>query len=483
MKRFLTMCATGALVVGGSVLAAQPAHAATPPSYAVMLLQPVGGLPNSHASGINARGDVVGSSEPTGLTIDGGGHATLWKSRTGHGTAFAPQFPASQQLDVAGDGTIVGNWAVGQPSTFWYADGTGTAIQHEGAYSRVGQISETGKAVFTVYATSSQVFTVTSPTALTALPDPAGSTSPSGVGISDDGRHVVGTAQAGSATVPALWTDGVGKLLALPTGATAAHLASVNDAGTSSGCATIGGVQNAFRFTAAGAATKLPALAGFPSACANAINNSGALAGTSSTANHADSRAVVWVDGVVHDLNAFAAQRAGYTLTSVNGINASGQIVGSARLADGTYRGFIATPSTAETIYTAPGYHRFNGRAWKTACEPYSRTTRCRTEIVATQVQYKNGGYSRVTDWAFNNLTYTPSPRSLWARNPLGNTGEWTADDGRKWRTECDTPTTGKNGCRSYVFARVADATPKPGGGYTYTVESMWVFNNIVKFS
>src|SRR5699024_4121306 len=199
-------------------------------------------------------------------------------------------------------------------------------------------------------------------------------------------------------------------------------------------------------------------------------------------AGGAGQQPAVWIDGEAYALNSLVPRRTGFALQTVSDINASGQLVGMATLDDGSKRGFIATPSTAETIYSAPGYHHFNGRAWKTTCEPYSRTTRCRTEIVATQVQYKNGGYSRVTDWAFNNLTYTPSPRSLWARNPLGNTGEWTADDGRKWRTECDTPTTGKNGCRSYVFARVADATPKPGGGYTYTVESMWVFNNMVKF-
>ncbi|GAB3810700.1 hypothetical protein GCM10028820_00690 [Tessaracoccus terricola] len=482
MKRFLTGCAAGALVVGGIVLSAQPAQAATPSSYAVMLLQPIGGQPNSYASGINGRGDVVGSSQPSGTTIDGGGHATLWKSRSSHGTAVSSSFPNAQRLDIAGNGTIVGNWAMGQPSAFWFAGGNGSNIEHDGAYSRVGQISDTGTAVLTVQAEASEVFTVTSPTAATALPTPAGATAPSGTAISDNGRHVGGHATQGSTTVAALWSDGVGRLLAGPASASNALISSVNDGGVAVGCATISGTGAALRFAADGSATRLPALGGFPSACASAINNAGAIAGTSSTTN-GDSRAVVWVDGAVHDLNALATRRAGYTLTSVSGINASGQLVGTARLADGTHRGFIATPSTAETIYTIPGYHHFNGRDWKTACEPYSQTTRCRTEIIATQVVHRNGAYARVTDWAFNNLTYNPSPRTQWANNPLGKKGEWTADDGRKWRTECDTTNTGRNGCRSYVQARVADATPKPGGGYTYTVTTKWVFNNIVKFS
>lgn len=133
-------------------------------------------------------------------------------------------------------------------------------------------------------------------------------------------------------------------------------------------------------------------------------------------------------------------------------------------------------------VYTTPGHHHVNGREWNTACEPYSQTSRCRTEIVATQVRYANGSYSRVTGWAFNNLTYLPSERSLWRQNPLGHDGSWTADDGRRWRTECDTAATGRNGCRSYTWATVLGAVARSGGGYTYTRENKWVFNNIVRF-
>ena len=72
--------------------------------------------------------------------------------------------------------------------------------------------------------------------------------------------------------------------------------------------------------------------------------------------------------------------------------------------------------------------------------------------------------------WAFNNLTYLPSPRSLWANNPLGGYGKvgnksnWTSG-GRQWRVECDTAATGRGGCRSYI-----------------KIGNQWVFNNIVRF-
>ena len=85
--------------------------------------------------------------------------------------------------------------------------------------------------------------------------------------------------------------------------------------------------------------------------------------------------------------------------------------------------------------------------------------------------------------WFHNNLTYLPSQRSAWASNPLGFTNNWTASDGRRWYTECDTATTGRNGCRSYLFVSgVVESSPKSGGGYSYSLVNKWVFNNIVLF-
>lgn len=136
-----------------------------------------------------------------------------------------------------------------------------------------------------------------------------------------------------------------------------------------------------------------------------------------------------------------------------------------------------------EDVYSVPGEHLVNGRRWRTECEPYSMTQRCRTTILATQVQEVKGKFVVAQAWAFNNLTYLPSPRKGWKANPLGHTAAWTAIDGRKWRTECDTAVTGKNGCRSYTQARVITSTPKPGGGYTYRWETKWIFNNMVRFS
>lgn len=137
----------------------------------------------------------------------------------------------------------------------------------------------------------------------------------------------------------------------------------------------------------------------------------------------------------------------------------------------------------ASDVYTTPGYHDVNGRKWHTACEPYSRTFRCFTDIWSTQVSYDDGVFTQSTGWNFNNLTYLPSPKSLWASNPLGNPGAWEAADGRKWRTECNTPATGNNGCRSYIWVENLGAGfQNPDGSWSYGLVDRWVFNNIVKF-
>lgn len=147
-----------------------------------------------------------------------------------------------------------------------------------------------------------------------------------------------------------------------------------------------------------------------------------------------------------------------------------------------------ATPSSSPTapvvdVYTTPGLHTSGGRAWSTTCEPYSKTTRCRTEIWATTVVLRDGRYVRTTGWAFNNLTYLPSPRALWAGNPLAEKGEWISPEGRSWRTDCDSAVTGRDGCRNYLRATTVSAVPAASGGWSFVQADAWVFNGIVRFS
>lgn len=145
------------------------------------------------------------------------------------------------------------------------------------------------------------------------------------------------------------------------------------------------------------------------------------------------------------------------------------------------FAGAITTQAeAAETdVYATPGVHLVNGRYWKTTCANYSPSViRCTTDIFATKVFLEAGRWYKQNTWAFNNLSYLPSPRSQWATNPLGNTGRWVSDEGRQWRTECDTPATGTGACRNYIVATVASET----GGVVKT-ETKEIFNSMVRFS
>ncbi|WP_231979413.1 5'-nucleotidase C-terminal domain-containing protein [Tessaracoccus coleopterorum] len=80
-----------------------------------------------------------------------------------------------------------------------------------------------------------------------------------------------------------------------------------------------------------------------------------------------------------------------------------------------------------QTLYTTPGVHRVNGRLWVTSCEPYSQTTRCRTEIWATQIRYIDGRFVKVNDFAFNNMTYLPrSGPCGWATRSARQATTWS---------------------------------------------------------
>jgi|GEM_PF-2863136 len=151
--------------------------------------------------------------------------------------------------------------------------------------------------------------------------------------------------------------------------------------------------------------------------------------------------------------------------------------------------------SAAVDVYITPGSHSVNGRQWRTTCEPYSQVERCTASIYATQVtQDASGRFVVTTGWVFNNLTYTEAPRSLWYGNPLGDVRQgtavagggmsyrWTDDKGRRWRTDCDTDVTGRNGCRTYVTATVIKTGTSAGGEPYYYRVTQEVFNNMVRF-
>ncbi|GAB3812183.1 hypothetical protein GCM10028820_04680 [Tessaracoccus terricola] len=143
----------------------------------------------------------------------------------------------------------------------------------------------------------------------------------------------------------------------------------------------------------------------------------------------------------------------------------------------------VTPPAKPGDLYSTPGFHNVNGRWWYTECEPYSQTIRCTTEIWATSVKVEGGRFVQTNGWVFNNLTYLPHmTRAQWANNPLGVAGEWTAADGRRWKTECDTAQTGRDGCRSWAWSSIVASTQGADGVWSHRVTEDWVFNNITRF-
>lgn len=148
----------------------------------------------------------------------------------------------------------------------------------------------------------------------------------------------------------------------------------------------------------------------------------------------------------------------------------------------------VVPPKPVETVYNTPGDRVVNGREWRTSCEPFSQTQRCTTMIKAKTVKQVNGTFVAANQYVFNNLTYLPSPRSLWENNKLAAYGEvggkvsWT-EGGRQWRTECDTAVTGRGGCRSYITSSVIANVAQPGQPVRYGWVTQDIFNNVVQFS
>lgn len=141
----------------------------------------------------------------------------------------------------------------------------------------------------------------------------------------------------------------------------------------------------------------------------------------------------------------------------------------------------IGTAPTARAdvdVYTTPGRHTVGGRQWNTTCSKYSSAIeRCRAEIWGSQIVRTGNAYRQSTGWLFNNLTYKPQKRAAWKGNPLASPGLHTIN-GRRWRVECDTPTTGRNGCRAYIRGSLIT---KKGAAYVQT--NGWVFNNLIRFT
>ena len=141
------------------------------------------------------------------------------------------------------------------------------------------------------------------------------------------------------------------------------------------------------------------------------------------------------------------------------------------------------SPPPAVDVKQVPGHHASSGREWQTWCEPYSTgVQRCWVDIKASHVVSTSSGLAVQYGWVFNNLTYRATWSAAWDTNPLAVPGESTIN-GRQWKVTCTPGATGPRTCTGYIWASRTSATPRPGGGYTFTTYSTWVYNDEVVLS
>lgn len=260
-------------------------------------LAPLSGDTQSHALGINNSGETIVASYDLGeLNIRG----FVW--RGGVVTPLGGMMPRG--VNDAGD--VVGCVGFADPVQGW--------VDHAARWSN-GVLSDLG----TLGGHFSYAYD-----------------------IADDGR-VVGVSYTANDAGPraTLWTGGAPRDLGT-LGGSASQAYAINDHGAVVGWAeTVGGAQHAFRFTLDAsenvvARLDLGALSGAYS-YAYDLNNHGEAVGTSA------SRAVLWTDTGIVDLNTRISNQAGWRLEQAWSINDSGWIVGGGQHL-GWPHGFVLIP-------------------------------------------------------------------------------------------------------------------------------------------
>lgn len=307
-------------VVGGAQMADGRYRAFIVPAGGTMIsLDTLAGSTGnwSFATGINDLGQIVGSSSIGGSFEPM--HAFLYTGdiMTGLGTLGGRN---STAFSINNDGTVVGG-----------ADITNTVATHGFVYANATKID------------------IGLGTDLRAI---------------NDGGLMVGTMEP-----IFLFSDGIVSQTGSLGGNSAYGLGVNNNAeivGTYLSPAT--SRQHAFLYTG-GQAQDLGTLGGAVSA-ANSISDSGVIVGTADPTGvdtidftfqgEPGGRAFLWKNGVMLDLNNLIPSGSGWTLTSANGINASGQIVGTGKNPNGQTRAFLLTPTL--TCAGTPGIPNCHGQ-------------------------------------------------------------------------------------------------------------------------
>jgi probable HAF family extracellular repeat protein len=201
-----------------------------------------------------------------------------------------------------------------------------------------------------------------------ALPTPAGDPDGFALWNNDHGQAVGYTGTCGAMTHAVSWKNNIVTVLQdLGTGAGAVAFGN-NNRGQIVGSVfvTPGGATRYAALWQNGVLTNLKTLPGTMSAIATGINDLGQVVGSTWDSNFNWSRAFIYQNGVMTDLNTLFLPGSNLSATMANKINSRGQISGMATVMSGPDQGkvhaFLATPvnesaatSVADVAPTRPG--------------------------------------------------------------------------------------------------------------------------------
>jgi probable HAF family extracellular repeat protein len=325
------------------VLGGFAARVAAQPLYSVTDLGVLPTFTASDGNGINASGQVAGSSTRTGVE-----HGSVWTSGTLQDVGTLSGFGSSAAVGVNAAGQASGEvynnttshafvWTSGSPVLDIHDTTTGfTSSEALGTINTAGQI--VGQ--LTRADGMTHPFLWTGGPGMMDLGPMPGLTYGAAYGVNDAGA-VVGTSWDDFATAKAfLWTSTTGftDLGGLP-GFLYAWATAINASGQVVGnvSSDSGPIDGFFWTPDTGMMTDLGALPGFLYIQPWAINGQGVAVGQASNDPPTSGRAFIWQNGLITDLNTLIPDGSGWVLGIASGINDSGQITGTGTVGGQTH--------------------------------------------------------------------------------------------------------------------------------------------------
>lgn len=309
------------------------------PSYAVTSLGTLPGTDSSVATGLNDAGQVVGYSG-----VGYSAQAFVWQSGATTALGNLPGGSYSYGYSINGSGVVAGygNASGGAARAYQTVGGTPTDLGVNSSYPNNAiayGINASGAVVGkSEGGINARAIEWSGGTA--SVLDSTDYRNTFAYGVNDSGVVVGYGNKTGKADQALLWSGVGGALTVLPSLADPLGYGSfatgINGSGQVVGASGLDAV-----LWSGGVATDLGNLDPTGYSVANAINAAGLAVGTSY--GDAANRAFLWNGTSMVDLNSLIDPASGFTLVDARGINASGQIVGTA-----LYRGqavaFVAQP-------------------------------------------------------------------------------------------------------------------------------------------